>query len=198
MILSGKSIIKEIENGNIVISDYDASRLNPNSYNVRLADELLTYDPLILDMKCRYDDTNTQLRKIPEEGFVMLPGVLYLGRTMEKTETYGFVPMLEGRSSVGRLGIFVHATAGFGDNGFKGYWTLELSCVQPVRIYAGVEIAQVYFHTIEEIPDFGAHNIATTYIHGKYQNNDGIQPSMLWKDFNVASSPSGYLKSSLN
>ncbi len=187
MILSGNSILEEYEKQNIYISDFDKKRINPNSYNVRLADELLTYDPLILDMKCRYDDTNTQIRKIPEEGFVMLPGVLYLGRTMERTETYGFVPMLEGRSSVGRLGIFVHATAGFGDNGFKGYWTLELSCVQPVRIYAGVEIAQVYFHTIEESPNFGAHDLQTIYIHGKYQDNDGIQPSMLWKDFKKSS-----------
>ena len=83
--------------------------------------------------------------------------------------------MLEGRSSVGRLGIFIHATAGFGDVGFDGYWTLELSCVQPVRIYPGVEICQIYYHTIdgEYVP----------YRSGKYQGNTGVQPSMLWKDF---------------
>ena len=83
--------------------------------------------------------------------------------------------MLEGRSSVGRLGLFVHITAGFGDVGFKGYWTLEMFCVQPIRIYAGVEICQIYYHNIDgEINE---------YASGKYQDNNGIQPSLLYKDF---------------
>ena len=80
--------------------------------------------------------------KIPKEGLLLQPGTLYLGRTLEYTETHGMVPMLEGRSSVGRLGLFVHVTAGFGDIGFCGYWTLEMFAVQPVRIYAGVAICQ--------------------------------------------------------
>ena len=112
---------------------------------------------------------------IPESGYVLEPGLIYLARTMERTRTDCYVPMLEGRSSVGRLGIFIHATAGFGDVGFDGYWTLELSCVQPVRIYPGVEICQIYYHTIDG--DF------VPYRSGKYQGNHGVQPSMLWKDF---------------
>jgi dCTP deaminase len=83
--------------------------------------------------------------------------------------------MLEGRSSVGRLGLFIHVTAGFGDVGFKGFWTLEIFCVQPIRIYADVEICQVYYHTIA-----GEYE---EYTSGKYQNNRGIQPSLLFKDF---------------
>jgi dCTP deaminase len=112
---------------------------------------------------------------IPEEGILLEPQTLYLGRTMEFTSTQSFVPMLEGRSSVGRLGLFVHITAGFGDVGFRGYWTLEMFCVQPVRIYAGVQICQIFYHAIEG--DY------VPYTNGKYQNNRGIQHSMLYKDF---------------
>ena len=83
--------------------------------------------------------------------------------------------MLEGRSSIGRLGLFIHVTAGFGDVGFAGYWTLEMYCIQPIRIYAGVEICQIFYHTIE-----GEYN---EYTSKKYQNNGGIQPSLLYKDF---------------
>jgi dCTP deaminase len=83
--------------------------------------------------------------------------------------------MLEGRSSIGRLGLFVHITAGFGDVGFNGFWTLEIFCVQPIRVYAGVEICQIFYHSLE-----GEH---ARYSSGKYQNNRGIQASMLYKDF---------------
>lgn len=108
------------------------------------------------------------------------PGRLYLGRTVEYTKTDGFVPMLEGRSSVGRLGVYIHVTAGFGDIGFSGYWTLEIQCVQPVRIYPGIEICQIYYHTIEgDYEKYGKGK----YSSGKYQNNTGIQPSLLYKDF---------------
>ena len=100
---------------------------------------------------------------------------LYLGRIVEYTETKNLVPMLEGRSSIGRLGLFVHVTAGFGDVGFKGFWTLEIFCIQPIKIYPNVEICQVYYHTLE-----GSHE---NYISGKYQDNKGIQASLLYKDF---------------
>ncbi len=171
MILSGKKI-EEYLDSNIIIKPFDKKRVNPNSYNLRLHDELLVYDSYELDMKKR----NTASKVvIPKEGFLLQPNKLYLGRTMEYTETYNLVPMLEGRSSIGRLGVFIHVTAGFGDVGFKGYWTLEIFCVQPVRIYAGVEVCQMYFHTIEGDYD--------SYDSGKYQNNTGIQESMLYKDF---------------
>lgn len=171
MILSGKEIEKRIDS-DIFIDPYDPNRVNPNSYNLSLHDELIVYTETELDMK---RDNPYQKIQIPAEGLVLEPHRLYLGRTVEFTETKGLVPMLEGRSSVGRLGLFVHVTAGFGDVGFKGYWTLEIFCVQPIRIYAGVEICQIYYHSIEG--DY------ENYTSGKYQGNRGIQTSLLFKDY---------------
>lgn len=182
MILSGIEIKRRL-NRDIFIEPFDESRVNPNSYNLCLSEDLLVYNQtgnvngmqdqkLILDMK--KDNPYTRL-KIPPEGIVLQPGRLYLGRTMEMTETKNLVPMIEGRSSVGRLGIFIHITAGFGDVGFKGFWTLEISCIEPVRIYAGVEICQIFYHTVTQPFE--------EYKSNKYQGNTEIQPSMLWKDF---------------
>lgn len=171
MILSGLKIRDEVRAGRIVISDFDERRLNPNSYNLRLAKELIVYNNRDLDM----EKNNPYSRQIiPCSGLRMIPGKLYLARTIERTQTDYYVPLLEGRSSVGRLGINIHSTAGFGDIGFDGFWTLELSCVQPVWIYPGVEICQIYYHTID-----GDYEL---YKNGKYQHNNGVQTSMLWKD----------------
>jgi dCTP deaminase len=171
MILSGKEIKKKLGK-EIVIEPYNDKQLNPNSYNLRLHNELLVYESDVLDMK-KANATKTIL--IPEEGLVLEPNKLYLGRTVEYTSTDHYVPMLEGRSSVGRLGLFIHVTAGFGDVGFHGFWTLEIFCVQPIRIYPNVELCQIYYHSIEGDYD--------QYTSGKYQNNQGIQPSLLYKDF---------------
>lgn len=171
MILSGKEIKNKIGK-EIKIEPYNEKQLNPNSYNLRLHNELLVYDEEVLDMK---KPNKVKRIIIPEEGLVLEPGKLYLGRTLEYTETDKYVPMLEGRSSIGRLGLFIHVTAGFGDVGFKGYWTLEIFCVQPIRIYSGVELCQIYYHSVEGDYD--------KYASGKYQNNEGVQPSLLYKDF---------------
>tara|TARA_Y100000816_G_scaffold121268_1_gene85179 strand:- start:653 stop:1186 length:534 start_codon:yes stop_codon:yes gene_type:complete len=171
MILSGKEIQKRINN-DIIIEPFIEQRINPNSYNLSLHNELLLYKDSILDMK---KDNRVDRIIIPSSGLILNPNRLYLGRTVEYTETKNLVPMLEGRSSIGRLGLFVHVTAGFGDVGFKGYWTLEIFCVQPVKIYPNVEICQIYFHTLEGDYD--------NYTSSKYQNNKSIQPSMLYKDF---------------
>jgi len=112
---------------------------------------------------------------IPEDGLLLEPQKLYLGRTIERTATDKYVPMLEGRSSVGRLGLFIHITAGFGDIGFDGFWTLEIFCVQPIRIYSDLEICQIFYHTIDGDYDL--------YRSKKYQGNEGVQPSKLYKDF---------------
>lgn len=171
MILSGKEIIKHLGK-DIEITPFRPEQINPNSYNLRLFNEMLVYDEPVLDMK----KPNAYHKiTIPEEGLLLTPGKLYLGRTLEHTRTDNFVPMLEGRSSVGRLGLCIHITAGFGDVGFNGFWTLELYCVQPIRIYAGVEICQIYYHTIDG--DF------EPYKSGKYNNNENVQPSLLYKDF---------------
>ena len=171
MILSGKEIRKRMGK-DIFIEPFRESQLNPNSYNLKLHDELLMYTDDVVDMK---KENKFEKITIPEEGIVLEPNRLYLGRTIEYTKTLGAVPMLEGRSSIGRLGLFVHVTAGFGDVGFSGYWTLEIFCIQPIRIYPHIEICQLYYHTIE-----GEYE---TYTSGKYQNNKGIQPSYLFKDF---------------
>ena len=86
--------------------------------------------------------------RIPPEGFVLIPGQLYLGVTEEYTETHGYVPFLEGKSSVGRLGIDIHSTAGKGDEGFCNHWTLEMSVKLPVRIYAGMPVGQLIYFEI--------------------------------------------------
>ena len=171
MILSGKEIQRHMGK-DIVIQPFDPKRLNPNSYNLSLHNELLVYENRLLDMKV---PNPVKTLTIPESGLVLEPDKLYLGRTNEFTQTDRFVPMLEGRSSVGRLGLFIHVTAGFGDVGFAGYWTLEIFCVQPIRIYPNVEICQIYYHDIQ-----GEYDL---YQSGKYQNNTGIQPSLLYKDF---------------
>lgn len=171
MILSGREIRRELGKG-IAIEPFNEGQLNPNSYNLKLHNELMVYDAPVLDMKT---PNPTSSITIPKEGLLLETGKLYLGRTVERTETSKFVPMLEGRSSIGRLGLFIHVTAGFGDVGFKGFWTLEIFCVQPIRIYANVDICQIFYHTIEGDYD--------SYKGGKYQDNEGIQASMLYKDF---------------
>ena len=110
MILSGLEIKRQAAEGNIKIEPFDDKLLNPNSYNLRLHNELLIYEDEVLDMK---KPLSTKTIVIPEDGLVLEPGRLYLGRTVEKTATNRFVPMLEGRSSVGRLGLYIHVTAGF-------------------------------------------------------------------------------------
>ncbi|WP_252222526.1 MULTISPECIES: dCTP deaminase [unclassified Clostridium] len=171
MILSGKEILKHIGE-DIVIEPFSEERINPNSYNLTLFNELLVYKNETVDMKI---PNETEKLIIPEEGLLLEPGKLYLGRTNEFTQTNKYVPMLEGRSSTGRLGLFIHVTAGFGDIGFAGYWTLEIFCVQPIRIYPNTEICQIYYHNID-----GEYDL---YNSGKYQNNNGIQPSLMYKDF---------------
>lgn len=171
MILSGLEIKKHLGN-DIIIEPYNEKQLNPNSYNLRLHNELLIYEDNVLDMK---KPNKTMSLSIPEDGLMLEPGKLYLGRTIEYTKTDNYIPMLEGRSSIGRLGLYVHVTAGFGDVGFSGYWTLEIQCIQPIIIYPGVEICQIYYHAIE-----GEYE---EYNSGKYQNNNGIQPSLLYRDF---------------
>ena len=170
MVLSGHEIRRQL-GGNIVIEPFDEARLNPNSYNLTLHDELMVYEEVELDMR---KANRVRRISIPPEGLVLQRNQIYLGRTAERTETHNLVPMIEGRSSVGRLGLFVHVTAGFGDVGFCGYWTLEMFAVAPVRIYAGVAICQIFYHDI--------HGDFSEYQSDKYQHNTDIQPSLLFKE----------------
>src|SRR3954470_5424451 len=166
MILSGQSIRERIGR-DIVIDPFDHAQLNPNSYNLTLHDELMVYEELMLDMA---KANRVRRIEIPADGIVLSPHQLYLARTAERTTTHNLVPQIEGRSSIGRLGLFVHVTAGFGDVGFCGYWTLEMFAVQPVKIYPGVPICQIFYHQIAgDITEYAS----------KYQHNSDIQPSLM-------------------
>ena len=160
-----------MEAGNIVIRPFDESKLGPNSYCMHLSDELLVYDEEIIE--CKHANKTRAIR-IPKEGYVLQPGELYLGRTVEYTETNGFVPVLNGRLSLGMLGVTIHITAGFGDNGFKGTWTLEIFCVKPVRIYPGMKICHIcYFPVIGD----GANKY-----QGKYMGQQEVRESKIHLD----------------
>lgn len=230
--LSGLEIKKQIELGNIIISDFDESRLNPNSYNIRLGNKLKVYkkgvatpeelkseifkrmEPYreevqkmlssseqLLEESEKYKKRMEEITKIkedisqqvlreysldprkenetiditiPEEGYVLLPGTLYLGETVEYTETYGFVPKIDGRSTTGRLGMVIHLTAGFGDNGFKGKWTLEITVTHPVIVYPNMEVGQLYFEEIQ--------GDCSMLYNGKYQEQQGVQAAKVDKE----------------
>ena len=171
MILSGTEIANEL-GSTITIEPYNPKQMNPNSYNLCLSNELLIYDDDVLDMK---SENKFKIVTIPEDGFLLQPNKLYLGRTVEYVKTNKYIPMLEGRSIIGRLGMFIHITAGLGNVGMAGYWTLEIVAVQPLIIYPNVEVCQLFFHTVngEFLP----------YSSGKYHENKGIQPSFLYKEF---------------
>jgi dCTP deaminase len=176
MILSDKRILEEIEAGNILIEPFDRKFLGSNSYDVHLGKCLATYNDRVLDAR-----QHNEIRhfEIPEEGFVLHPGTLYLGVTLEYTETHKHVPFLEGKSSTGRLGIDIHATAGKGDVGFCNTWTLEISCTQPVRIYAGMPIGQLIYFAVEGETEVPYNKKASA----KYTERT-IRPveSMMWKN----------------
>lgn len=172
MVLTGPMIRDEIAAGNITITPFKEEQLNPNSYNVTLNEKLLVYDSAeILDVK---KPPVTKEIIIPPNGLVLQPNRLYLGAINEYTETPKYFPALSGRSSIGRLGINIHATAGFGDVGFCGKWTLEIFVVQPVRIYANIEIGQLYYQeVIGELQMY----------HGKYQGNLEANASKMFTEF---------------
>ena len=176
MILSDIRILEEIEKGTILIEPFIRENLGTNSYDVHLGRYLGCYKDRILDAKAH---NKIDLFEIPLDGYVLSPGTLYLGVTEEYTETHKHIPFLEGKSSTGRLGIDIHATAGKGDVGFCNTWTLEISCTQPVRIYRGMPIGQLIYFVVEG-------DIETLYnkkSNAKYSKRT-VKPveSMMWKN----------------
>lgn len=169
-ILSGPEILRQVALGNIVIDPMPA-RVNPNSVNVRLGPVLVTYDEVTLDMRRQPRETR---HVIPADGFDLVPGTGYLGCTVERVSARGFAPFITGRSSVGRLFLEVEQTAGVADDGYSGRLTLELvaNCL-PVRVYPGVQIAQVYF-----LPVVGERQ---PYC-GKYHRDLGPAGSRMWME----------------
>ncbi len=176
MILSDKKILEYLEDGQIVIEPFDRSCLGTNSYDVHLSRHLAVYADDILDAR-KHNKIEELI--IPEEGLVLQPGKIYLGVTQEYTETHTSVPFLEGKSSIGRLGIDIHATAGKGDVGFCNTWTLEISCVQPVRVYAGMPIGQlIYFRVDGDIENFYNKKASAKYTERTLRPVE----SMMWKN----------------
>ena len=177
MILSDRKILEEIEKGNIVIEPFNRGDLGTNSYDVHLGKWLGIYEDDILDAKSH---NKMRIIEIPEDGYTLLPSKLYLGVTEEYTETHTYVPFLEGKSSVGRLGIDIHSTAGKGDAGFCNTWTLEISVKQPVKIYAAMPIGQIIYFKLEgevEIP-------YNTKQSAKYNQKTTLPvESMMFKNF---------------
>ena len=200
MILTSEAIKENIKRKNIIIDPYNEENLNPNSYDVRLDKTLQVYEMIVQNLYgekimnsveicfdkgfmgncwCHFIDAKkenpTAIITIPEDGYVLVPGVLYLGSTVEYTETHGLVPTIEGKSSIGRLGVDVHKTAGFGDLSFCGQWTLEITVVQPVKIYPYMKIAQLIYSEVSG-------NITKLY-NGKYQMQKGVVASKAYQDF---------------
>ncbi len=176
MILSDSRILEEMERGTIIIRPYDRECLGSNSYDVHLGKYLATYTDQVLD--ARKHNTIRHF-EIPPEGYVLQPQVFYLGVTEEYTETHAHVPFLEGKSSTGRLGIDIHATAGKGDVGFCGHWTLEISVKQPVRVYAGMPVGQLIYFPVEGTIEVSYSQKKNAKYSG--QINRPVE-SMMWKN----------------
>jgi len=172
MILSGLKIKEEVINNEINIFPFEENLLNPNSYNYRLGDELLEIDNDLIDSK---KETRYKKIKLTEKGYVLKPHKLYLGSTFEKIGSSKYVTQLIGRSSVGRLGLFLQVTAPLGHVGCNHHWTLELKAVQPLRVYPKMKIGQVTFWKV-----YGS--IEKTYKNGKYNNYSKPHISMFYKE----------------
>ena len=177
MILTDSEILKALEKGDIVIDPFDRVNLGTNSYDVHLGNTLAVYDDKVLDAKKHNKVTHIV---IPQEGIILEPNRIYLGVTAEYTETHAFVPFLEGKSSIGRLGIDIHATAGKGDVGYCNHWTLEISVHQPVKIYMGMPVGQLIYFEIKGDVETPYHSKASS----KYTIKTSFPvESMMWKNF---------------
>jgi dCTP deaminase len=181
-ILTDGAIIKAMNRGDIVIDPFDPDSLGTNSYDVHLGATLAKYaghEPI--DSASPRD---VNYIDIPATGITIWPGEFYLGVTAEYTETHPpYVPWLDGKSSVGRLGLFVHVTAGRGDAGFKNHWTLEMASLVPLRVYPGMPIGQLtYFISTGRV--INAYNKKPS---AKYNGGKALypkpMPSQMWKNF---------------
>ena len=176
MILTDTRILEEMEKGTIKVEPYNRADLGSNSYDVHLGSTMALYVDEVLDAK---KHNTIEYFEIPDEGIVLEPSKFYLGVTLEYTETHAHVPFLEGKSSTGRLGIDIHATAGKGDVGFCGNWTLEISCKQPVRVYKGMPIGQLIYFPVDGEIEVKYNQKSNAKYAG--QPNTPVE-SMMWKN----------------
>jgi dCTP deaminase len=173
-ILTSREILSRL-NKDIIIDPFNIKNLNPNSYNLTLHDEIKFYDCDFLDMK---KDNPTKLIKIPNDGLWLKPGETYLGRTMEYTVTKNLVPIIKARSSIARLHIHIINSAGFGDIGYSGHWTIPISVIKKTKVYPFVTICQIYYSDI-----IGEIDKEYNIDDNKYQNSRDIMASKIYKEF---------------
>lgn len=186
MILSDRSIREALEAGRITIDPLDPSMIQPSSVDVtvdRYFRVFRNHTTGIIDVKMNLEDL-TELVEIPEgDRFILHPGEFVLGSTAERVALGDdIVARLEGKSSLGRLGLLIHSTAGFVDAGWDGYLTLELSNVAtlPITLYPGMKIGQISFLSMTTPAD---HPYGTARLGSKYQGQRGPTPSRYWENF---------------
>lgn len=171
MILTGDEIEREWRNGRITIDPFIPEQVNPNSYNFRLGRTLRVYKPGVLDV--RTPNAHEEI-EIPDHGYVLEPGRLYLAHTIEVLGSDSYAPTFSARSSIARLGIFINLSASLGDIGYKGEWTLQLFTMHRVRVYAGINIGQMmWWRPAGDI----------VLYQGKYQGAVGPRSSDIHVDF---------------
>jgi dCTP deaminase len=187
VVLSDRTIRQEIESGRIVIDPFEASNVQPSSVDVRVDRQFRVFHNArypYIDVRQPMDDLTELVEISGEEPFILHPGEFVLGQTLERvTLPDDLVARLEGKSSLGRLGLLIHSTAGFVDSGFSGNLTLELSNVAnlPITIYHGMPIGQISFMRMDgpvERP-YGSGEAGS-----KYQGQAEPTPSRFYLNFN--------------
>jgi dCTP deaminase len=185
LVLSDRTIARLLEDGRIEIDPYDPALLQPSSVDVRVDRYFRVFRnnryPFI-DVKQRQEEL-TELVQSGEEPFILHPGEFVLGSTLERVRLPDdLVARLEGKSSLGRLGLLIHSTAGFIDPGWDGHVTLELSNVAnlPITIYPGMKIGQISFM---ELTEPAASPYGAGAIGSKYQGQKGPTPSRYYRNF---------------
>jgi dCTP deaminase len=185
MVLSDRTIARLLAEGRIEIDPYEDSLLQPSSVDVRVDKYFRVFHnnryPYI-DVREEQEDL-TELVEVTDRPFILHPGEFVLGSTLERVKLADdLVARLDGKSSLGRLGLLIHSTAGFIDPGWDGHVTLELSNVAnlPVTIYPGMKIGQISFVQLTEA---AATPYGTGEIGSKYQGQRGPTPSRYWQNF---------------
>jgi dCTP deaminase len=171
MILTGTEICRQVALRRIEIAPFSREQVNPNSYDFRLGTKLLVYRNHLLDT--RVSEPTDEII-LSDDGFVLTPDRVHLGSTAERMGSDYYVPIIRGKSSLGRLGLFVNITADLIDIGSHNQWTLQFHAVQPLRVYPGMRIGQVTFWVPQgevELYD------------GKYQGSMGPRASESFRDF---------------
>ncbi|MFB3048599.1 MAG: dCTP deaminase [Acidimicrobiia bacterium] len=186
MIFSDRSIREAIASGRIRLDPYDPSLVQPSSVDVRCDDRFLVFENhryTQIDPKAVQADLTTEIKVTEADPFILHPGEFVLGATLESIGLGDdVVARLEGKSSLGRLGLLIHSTAGFIDPGFQGQVTLELSNVAnlPITIYPGMKIGQISFYQMTTAAD---HPYGSAELGSKYQGQSGPTASRMHADF---------------